>query len=209
MGLLKRLRSLAGLTSVGLVPIEISAALVDDLYSALRSQAIGAITGVLVGGIAASRTGSAWLIFLTVAAACVAFARGLLTIEYYKRKSSIVGNGAALGRWERWYAVGAVAYGACLGSMCFVGFVFTDDPFCQLLLTVHAVGFTAGTTARTSSRPWIAITQVSSIVLPIALASALRGGLVDIALSAIIRPGLSRHHRTCAIFGWESRYGCC
>jgi diguanylate cyclase (GGDEF)-like protein len=70
--------------------------------------------------------------------------------------------------------------------MCFVGLVFTDDPFCQLLLTVHAVGFTAGTTARNSSRPWIAITQVSSIVLPIALASALRGGLVYMALSAIM-----------------------
>ncbi len=186
MGLLKRLRSLARPTSVGLVPKEIIAALVDDLYSALRSLAIGAITGVLVGGIAASRTGNAWLSFLTVAAACVALGRGLLTIEYYKRKSSIVGNGAALGRWERWYAVGALTYGACLGSMCFVGLVFTDDPFCQLLLTIHAVGFTAGTTARNSSRPWIAITQVSFILLPIALGSALRGGLVYMALSAIV-----------------------
>ena len=186
MRLLKRLRSLARPTSVGLVPKEIIAALVDDLYSALRSLAIGAITGVLVGGIAASRTGSAWLSFLTVASACVALGRGLLTIEYHKRKSSIVGNGTALGRWERWYAVGALAYGACLGGMCFVGLVFTDDPFCQLLLIVHAVGFTAGTTARNSSRPWIAITQVSSILLPIALASALRGGLIYMALSAII-----------------------
>ncbi len=186
MELLKRLRSLGRLASVGSVPIEIIAPLVDDLYSALRSLAIGAITGVLVGAIAASRTGSAWLNFLTVAAACVALGRGLLTIEYYKRKSSIVGNGTALGRWERWYAVGALAYGACLGSVCFVGLVFTDDPFCQLLLIVHAVGFTAGTTARSSSRPWIAITQVSSILLPIVLASALRGGLVYMALSAII-----------------------
>jgi diguanylate cyclase (GGDEF)-like protein len=186
MGLLKRLRLLARPTSVGLVPKEIIAALVDDLYSALRSLAIGAITGVLVGGIAASRTGNAWLSFLTVAAACVALGRGLLTIEYHKRRSSIVGDGAALSRWERWYAVGALAYGACLGSMCFVGLVFTDDPFCQLLLTVHAVGFTAGTTARSSSRPWIAITQVSSILLPIALGSALRSGLVYMALSAII-----------------------
>src|SRR5208282_1182101 len=33
---------------------------------------------------------------------------------------------------------------------------------------------------------WIAITQVSSILLPIALGSALRGGLVYMALSAII-----------------------
>ncbi len=186
MRLFESLRSLVDPKSSGLVPIEISAALIDDLYSALRSLAIGAITGVLVGAIAASRTGSAWLSFLTVATACVALGRGLLTIEYYKRKSSIVGNGAALGRWERWYAVGAVAYGACLGSMCFVALLFTDDPFGQMLLTIHAVGFTAGTTARTSSRPWIAITQVSSILLPIALASAFRGGLVYMALSTIM-----------------------
>jgi len=186
MRLFESLRRLVKPKLVGSAPVQVSAALVDDLYSALRSLAIGAITGVLVGGIAASRTGNTWLNFLTVASACVALGRGLLTIEYHKRKSSIVGNGAALGRWERWYAAGAVAYGACLGSMCFVGFVFTDDPLCQLLLTTHAVGFTAGTTARNSSRPWIAITQVSSILLPIALASALRGGLVYMALSAII-----------------------
>ena len=185
MGLLGRLRSLGKPTSVGLVPIEATAALVGDLYSALRSLAIGAITGVVVGGIAASRTGSAWLNFLTVATASVALGRGLLTIAYYKRKSSIVGNGAALGRWERWYAIGALAYGACLGSMCFVGFVFTNDPLCHLLFVAYAVGFTAGTTARTSSRPWIAITQVSSILFPIIVASTLRGGLVYMALSAI------------------------
>ena len=58
MRLFESLRSLVDPKSSGLVPIEISAALIDDLYSALRSLAIGAITGVLVGAIAASRTGT-------------------------------------------------------------------------------------------------------------------------------------------------------
>ena len=186
MGLPERLMSLAKPKSPGSVPTEVTAALVDDLYLALRSLAIGAITGVLVGGIAASRTGSTWLSFLTVAAATVAVARGLLTIEYYKRKSSIATDRVAPARWERWYALGAAAYGACLGSMCFVGFVFADDPFCHLLLNTHAVGFTAGTTARNSSRPWIAITQVSLILLPIALGSVFRGGFVYLVLSAMV-----------------------
>ncbi len=178
MDLFERVRRLAMPKPVGSIPIEVSAALVDDLYSTLMSFTIGATTAVLVGGIAASRTGGTSLIFLTVATAAVAAARALLLIEYYKHKSSIAGDGNALRRWERWYAVGALAYGACLGSMCFVGFAFIDNSLCQLLLGTYAVGFTAGTTARTSSRPWIAIKQVSLILLPIILVSAFRGGLV-------------------------------
>ena len=185
MRLSESLRWLVKPKSVGSVPIEVSAALVDDLYSTLTTFAIGAIAAVLVGGIAASRTGSSSLVFLTVATTAVTAARALLVRAYYKRKSSITGDGVALRHWEQWYAVAAFAYGACLGSMCIVGFVFTDDPFCQLLLVAYAVGYTAGTTARISSRPWIAITQVSLILLPVALGSAFRGGLVYMALSGI------------------------
>ena len=185
-GLFERVRWLLKPKPMGSVPIEVSAALVDDLYSNLMSFTIAATTAVLLGGIVASRTGSPSLIFLTVATAAVAAARALLVIEYYKHKSSIAGDDAALRRWERRYAVGALAYGACLGSMCFVGFMFIDDPFCQLLLGIYAVGFTAGTTARSSSRAWIAITQVSLILLPITLGSAFRGGLVYVALSGFI-----------------------
>ena len=185
MRLLESLRSLVKPKPVSSVPIEVIAALVDDLYSTLTTFAIGAIAAVLVGGIAASRTGSSSLVFLTVATTAVTAARALLVRAYYKRKSSITGDGVALRHWEQWYAVAAFAYGACLGSMCIVGFVFTDDPFCQLLLVAYAVGYTAGTTARISSRPWIAITQVSLILLPVALGSAFRGGLVYMALSGI------------------------
>ena len=185
MRLPESLRWLIKPKPVGSVPIEVSAALVDDLYSSLMSFAIAAAGAVLVGGIAASRTGSPSLMFLTAATAAIAATRALLVIEYYKHKSSIAGDGAALRRWEQWYAIGALAYVACLGSMCFVGFVFTDDPYCHLLLVAYAVGFTAGTTARISSRPWIAITCVSLILLPIVLASAFRGGLVYMALSGI------------------------
>ncbi len=185
MRLSESLRWLVKPKPVGSVPIEVSAALVDDLYSSLMSFAVAAAGAVLVGGIAASRTDSPSLMFLTAATAAIAATRALLVIEYYKHKSSIAGDGAALRRWEQWYAIGALAYVACIGSMCFVGFVFTDDPYCHLLLVTYAVGFTAGTTARISSRPWIAITCVSVILLPIVLASAFRGGLVYMALSGI------------------------
>ena len=122
MALFERARRLVKPKPAGSVPIEVFAALVDDLYSNLMSFAIAATTAMLLGGIVASRTGSRPLIFLTVATAAVAAARALLVVEYYKRRSSITGDAAAPRRWERWYAVGAFAYGACLGSMSFVGF---------------------------------------------------------------------------------------
>ena len=88
MGLFERVRRLLKPKQMGSVPIEVSAALVDDLYSNLMSFTIAATTAVLLGGIVASRTGSPSLIFLTVATAAVAAARALLVIEYYKHKSS-------------------------------------------------------------------------------------------------------------------------
>ena len=182
MRLSESLRWLVKPKSVGSVPIEVSAVLLDDLYSALTSFAIGAAGPVLVGAIAAAHTRSPWLTFLTVVSAIVAIPRALLTIEYHRNKSSILGDGAVLRRWERWYAVGALAEGACFGSMCFVGLVFTDDPLCHLLLAASAAGFTTGVTARNSSRPWIAISMMSLILLPMAAGFALRAGVIYMAL---------------------------
>ena len=182
MVLVERLRLLFRPKPVGSVPIEVSAALIEDLYSALTSFAVGAVGAVLVGLIAASHTGSLWLTYLTVVTAAVVTGRAILTIEYYRHRSSIVGDAAELRRWEKWYAAGALAHGACFGSMCLVGLVFTDDPLCHLLLGASAAGFTAGGTARNASRPWIAIAMVSLILLPMAVGFALRSGSIYLAL---------------------------
>ena len=85
-------------------------------------------------------------------------------------------------RWGRAASLGTMVRDWCLGlrgmlgSMCFIGFAFTDDPLCHLLLGADAVGYAAGATARISSRPWIAIACVSFILLPVSVGSALRGG---------------------------------
>ncbi len=182
MRLFESLRWPVNSKSIGPVPIEISAVLIDDLYSALASFAVGAVGAVLVGAIAAWHTGNPWFNFLTAVTAAVATARAVLTVAYYRNKSSILGDGPTLRRWERRYAVGALAHGACFGSMCLVGFVFTGDPLCHLLLGASAAGFTAGATARNSSRPWIAIAMVSLILVPMAAGFALRSGLIYMAL---------------------------
>ena len=55
MRLFESLRWPVNSKSIGPVPIEISAVLIDDLYSALASLAVGAVVAVLVGAIAASQ----------------------------------------------------------------------------------------------------------------------------------------------------------
>jgi diguanylate cyclase (GGDEF)-like protein len=185
MKLFGHLQSLVDRSPVEPLPTEVFAVLIDDLYSMLVSLAIGATTATLVGGIAVLRTGNPWLAVLTVATAAIAVARLLLTFGYRKNRPAFGGNAAALRRWERWYAIGASVYGACLGSTCFVAFAFTDDPVSHLLLISNAIGFSAGTTARNSSRPRIAVAQVSFILLPIVIGSALRPGAAYTALSLI------------------------
>ena len=101
MELFRRLRALVGPESTESPPTEVFAVLINDLYSALVSFAIGAITATLVGAIAAWRSGNPWL---------VAAARVLLILRYRKHRKTFGIDEAVLRRWEQWYAIGASAY---------------------------------------------------------------------------------------------------
>jgi diguanylate cyclase (GGDEF)-like protein len=179
----KRLRAWIAGAPAEPLPSDVYAVLVNDCYSVLLSFGIGAIGGVLVGSMAAWRTGSVLLLILTVLAAAVAVGRVLLTISY--RKAQPVADAATLKMWERRYAIGALAYGACLGGFCFVTLALTNDAATHLIVCASALGFAAGTTARNSSRPRIAVAQVSLIVLPAAAACALRFDPPYLFLSAL------------------------
>ena len=185
MGLFVRFGSWSDQASTELPPTEILATLVDDLYAPVASFAIGAVTAALVGGIAAWRTGNSLLTILTICTVAVASARLFITLEYRKRKPAISGDLAAVGRWERWFATGAWAYAGCVGALCFIVFACADDALSALLLNANAVGYTAGVAARNSSRPRIALAQLSLILLPITIGSALRGGFAYAVLSMI------------------------
>jgi diguanylate cyclase (GGDEF)-like protein len=185
MGLFGRLTRLIGGAPAGLPPPEIYSALIDDLHVAPFSFVTGAATAVLVGAIAAWRTGNPWLTALTVCTAVVAAAR-ILTILQYRKQRPGAGNDVALLRsFERRYAIGATVYAALLGLTNFVAYVFTDDVVSCLLITANSAGYAAGAMARNSSRPWIAIAQVAALLLPIAVGTALRMQLAYAVLSVI------------------------
>ena len=185
MELFGRLRLSATPASVEQPPTDVFAALIDDLYAPLASFMIGAAASAAVCGVTAWRTSNAWLTVLAVSMVAIGAARAAVTLNYRKHKPTIAGDVAALRRWERWYEIGASVYAACLGGACFVAFAFTDDPVSHLLLNATSVGYTAGATARNSSRPRVAVAQLSLILLPITIGSALRGDTAYAVLSVV------------------------
>ena len=175
MGPFGRLKPLIGGEPPELPPPDVYGALIDDLYSPLFSLVAGATTTVLVGSIAAWRTGNSWLAALTICTALVTAARILTVAAYRKRRRADTGNDITLlHRFERRYAVGAMVYAGLLGSTALVAYVFTDDPVSILLITANLVGYSAGATGRNSCRPYIAISQNVLLLVPIAIGTALR-----------------------------------
>jgi diguanylate cyclase (GGDEF)-like protein len=180
-----RLKPLIGGAPAELPPPEIYGELIDDLHAALFTFVVGATTTLLVGAIASWRTGNPWLAALTVCAVLVAVARIVIIAEYRKQRPRFGNDVDVLRRFERLHAVGATVYGALIGFTIFVAYLFTDDPVSFLLITANAAGYAAGATARGSSRPATAIAQLVAMLLPVAVAAALRVQLAYAVLSVI------------------------
>jgi diguanylate cyclase (GGDEF)-like protein len=171
--------------SVEQLPPEIYASLVDSLYAPFGSFTVGAVVPPLIGGIAAWRTGSAWLMALSAAAAVIAALRVFGMFQYRARKPSIGIDVAEIRRWELAYEISAALYSTCIGAMCFVVFFFSEDAASQLMVNAVAFAYTAGATARNLARPRIATSQLSLILLPVAAACLLRNDSAYAILSVI------------------------
>jgi PAS domain-containing protein len=166
-----------------LPPAEVYAALIDDLHAPLFSLVAGAAATILVGTIAAWRTGNVWLAALTICSVAVTMVR-IYTISEYRRQRPLRGDDIAfLRRFERLYAIGATVYAGLLGLMAFIACVFTDDPVSFLLIAMNVVGYSSGATARNAGRPPIAIAQILMLLVPTAIGTALRGQLPYAILS--------------------------
>ncbi len=188
MGLFERLKRLIVGTPAELPPPEVYGALLDDLHAPLFSLVAGAATTILVGSMAAWRTGNLWIAALTVCSAIVTVARISTISEYRKLRPRRGNNIDFLRRFEWLYAVGAIIYATLLGLMALVAYAFTEDPVSFLLITANIVGYSAGATARNSGRPSIATAQLSMLLVPTAIGAAMRAQLpyVILTLNAVL-----------------------
>ena len=158
MRLLRRLRPL--IVPAALPPPEVYGALIDDLHAPLFSLVAGASTTILVGTMAAWRTGNPWLAALTAGTAAVTIARIVTIAEYRNGRTRHGDDIDFLRSFEQRYATGAIVFAALLGLMGLIAYLFTNDPISFLLITANVVGYSAGATARNAGRPPIAIAQI-------------------------------------------------
>ena len=183
MRLLRRLRPL--IAPAALPPPEVYGALIDDLHAPLFSLVAGASTTILVGTMAAWRTGNPWLAALTAGTAAVTIARIVTIAEYRNGRTRHGDDIDFLRSFEQRYATGAIVFAALLGLMGLIAYLFTNDPISFLLITANVVGYSAGATARNAGRPPIAIAQIVALLVPIAIGTALRAQLPYTLLSLI------------------------
>ena len=158
------------------LPLDVLAELIDNLYAPLGSLLVSTSCGLLVGATISWRTGDHALYGCTVAMALVSAYLVTLALLYRAEGSKRAHSAEALRRWDWRYALGGVAYAACLGTTCFIAFVSTDDPISHLLVDAITTGYTAGVTARNSARIKTAVGQLTVTLVPLALAALVRGG---------------------------------
>lgn len=148
------------------LPGQIRRSLVDKLYSIPTAVLFSSAIGIgLLGGIAASIAGDAWLAALTAMAV-------LLTLGWLPLIAA--SRAGPTGRRERIFALYSFAGAAAVGFAAARGFVATGDPTVHVMLATLALAGVCSV-LRSSARPWIVALQLTGFLAPLALALAATG----------------------------------
>ena len=167
------------------LPPSAFAELIDALYAPIGSFLIAFSCGIFVAGFVAVRNVNSPLLLGAGFMSLVGVCRVALVVFYRARDAAMDQDYAETRFWETGYAIGAGLYAACFGYLCYITFTETNDVVGQMLMVAVTVGFTAGATARNSSRIKIALMQVTLSLLPLSAGAAVAGGAGYLALSGM------------------------
>ena len=157
------------------LPRQIRRSLVDQLYSIRPAVLFNSAAAVAVlGGVAATIAGDAWLAALTGLGV-------LLTLGWLP----LIGASRAspTGRRERIFALYSLAGAAAVGFAAARGFVASDDPTVHVLLAILDLAGVCSV-LRSSARPWIVALQLAGFIGPIAVALVATGDRTAAVLAA-------------------------
>jgi diguanylate cyclase (GGDEF)-like protein len=150
------------------LPQEVRAALIESLFAPISSLTIGAINGSVIGMAVALSVGN-WEIMANSAAI---FAVGMLRVAsavLYRRYKKAADQ-PAIKRWERVYEAGAWAFSGLLGLLCWLTLMQTTNAALQMAVITTATGYAAAISGRNAGRPFIAVGQLTFIMLPMVIA---------------------------------------
>ena len=150
------------------LPPEIRAALVKSLFAPISSLTVGAINCSIIGMVVALSVGNDAIMANSVAIFAVGMLRVVSAILY--RRYRAADQTSLTKTWERVYEAGAWAFSALLGVLCWLTLTETRDPALQMAVITTATGYAAAISGRNAGRPFIALGQFTSIMLPMVVA---------------------------------------
>ena len=150
------------------LPGEIRAALIESLFAPVSSLTIGAINGSIIGMAVALSVGNRWIMATSIAIFAVGMLRvaSALLYKHYKKAA----DQPAIKLWERVYEAGAWGFSGLLGLLCWLTLMQTANAALQMAVITTATGYAAAISGRNAGRPFIAVGQLTFIMLPMAIA---------------------------------------
>jgi diguanylate cyclase (GGDEF)-like protein len=147
---------------------DIHATLIESLFAPAASLVVGAVACSIIGVAAALRVDAPWIIANSVAIVAVGVLRVASMLVYRRcKKTQQLG---APGMWERVFELGAWAFSALLGLLCWLTITQTTDSSLQMAVIATSTGYAAAVSSRNAGRPFIAVGQLTLCTLPMVVA---------------------------------------
>jgi diguanylate cyclase (GGDEF)-like protein len=150
------------------LPTEIRAALIESLFAPISSLTAGAVNCSIIGAAVALTVDNRGIMASSAAIFAVGMLRVVSAVLYRRYKKS--SDQPGIKRWERVYESGAWAFSALLGLLCWQTLMQTTDAALQMAVITTATGYSAAIAGRNAGRPFIAVSQLTLIMLPMVIA---------------------------------------
>ena len=150
------------------LPTEIRAALVESLFAPISSLTVGAVNCSIIGAAVAWSVGNQAIMATSAAILAVGMLRVASAVLY--RRSAKAADRPAIKRWERLYEAGAWGFSTLLGVLCWLTLTQTTDSALQMAVITTATGYAAAIAGRNAGRPFIAVGQLTLIMMPMVVA---------------------------------------
>ena len=151
------------------LPPDTRAALIESLFAPIASLAIGALNGSIIGMAVALSVGNRAIMATSAAILAVGVLR-VASAVVYRRYKKAADRPAVTKRWEHVYEAGAWGFSGLLGLLCWLTLMQTTNSALQMAVITTATGYAAAIAGRNAGRPFIAVGQLTFIMLPMVIA---------------------------------------
>ena len=143
--------------------------LVHSLFSSPTSIILSNVVGAAISLFCWKSSGNPVFVPLFLITAAIVALRIVTVARYHAAIRRRELTDPEIKQWDREFFVGATAFSAVLGVMCYIALAWTDDIPSHIITIVAAIAFSAGYVARNAGRPIFVIVQLLAFCVPMCI----------------------------------------